>query len=66
MAKAKVSPSYKEKKNRIDVSGIRNAQMLNEIDGVCNMKIAYRYRIAVIKDLIDGWREDEDEQEGST
>jgi len=40
--------------------------MLNEIDGVCNMKIAYRYRIAVIKDLIDGWREDEDEQEGST
>ena len=54
--------SYKEKENRIDVSGIRNAQIINEIEKVSNLNLSYRYRMAIIQRIIEDWRgNDEDE-----
>ena len=59
--KIKISPSYKEKENRIDVSGIRNAQIINEIEKVSNLNLSYRYRIAIIRKLIEDWRGDDED-----
>jgi len=48
-----------EQENRIDVSGIRNAQIINEIEKVSNLNLSYRYRIAIIQRLIEDWRGDD-------
>lgn len=60
--KIKISPSYKEKENLIDVSGIRNAQIINEIEKVSNLGLSYRYRMAIIQRIIEDWRGDDDDE----
>ena len=60
--KFKISKSYKEKENRIDVSGIRNAQIINEIEQVSNLKLSYRYRLAIIQRIIEDWRGDDEDE----
>lgn len=54
----KVSPSYKKKENRMDLSGIRNAQIINEIEKISSLDLSYRYRMVLIQRIIEDWREE--------
>ena len=48
----------KDKKDKVDFSEIRNAQLLNEIDKVCHIKISNKYKLGIIKDLVKEWRKE--------